>query len=166
MNDQDVRKSLVTGSVPAEDLDGPPSNQMGSYCSLFDPAGAEALGRRLAEALKPHTPTLVIIWEDVENSVLAHIVARELGVKALRVVDASGVLDFDGAFGSADRAVIVADAFRTDFPINAMRALTEQHGGRVVALGALMSTPALTEAAADASVTALWPMAGEETATS
>jgi len=166
MNDLDVRRLLIAGGVPQADLVGPPSNKMGSYCSLFDPGGAEALGLRLAEAVAPRQPTLVVTWEDIENSVLAHILARELGVNALRVVDASGVLDFDGAFGDADRAVIVADAFRTDFAVNAMRALTEQHGGHVVAFAALMSTPVLAEAAGDAAVTALWPTAGDENATS
>ncbi len=163
MKDFDVRHLLIAGSVPQDDLDGPPSNHMGSYCSLFHPVGAEALGLRLAEALKPHSPTLVVTWDDIENSVLAHIVARELGVGALRVVDASGVLDFDGAFGEADRAVIVADAFRSGFAINAMRALTEQHGGQVVAFAALMSTPVLTDMAATA-VTTLWENTGDKKA--
>lgn len=164
MNDLDVRHLLIAGSVPEDDLDGPPSNHMGSYCSLFHPVGAEALGLRLAEALKPHGPTLVVTWDDIENSVLAHIVARELGVNAVRVVDASGVLDFDGAFGEADRAVIVADAFRSGFAINAMRALTEQHGGQVVAFAAIMSTPVLTDMAAATAVTTLWENADEKKA--
>ena len=167
MNDLDVRQLLIAGGVPQDHLVGPsPSNEMGNYCSLFDPGGAEALGQRLAEAVRPHQPTLVVTWEDLDNSVLAYIVARELGVNALRVVDASGVLDFDGAFGDADRAVLVSDAFRTDFAINAMRALTEQHGGHVVAFAALMSTPALSDATGDAAVTALWATPGDENPTS
>lgn len=166
MSDHDIRELLIAGSVPAQDLAAVPSDQVGSYCSLFDSAGAERLGRALADALSPHEPTLVVVWEDIENTVLAHIVARELGVNALRVVDASGILDFDGSFGTDDRAVVVADAFRGDFPINAMRALIEQQGGRVVAFGALMTTPALLAAAGDAAVTTLWPGAAEDTATS
>jgi len=98
----------------------------------------------------------VVVWEDIENSVLAHIVARELGVTALRIIDASGVLDYDGSFGDDDRVVIVADAFRSDFPINAMRALIENHGGRVVAFGALINTPALVDAAGSIPVATLW----------
>lgn len=162
MNDIDVRSLLIAGGVPQDDLDGPPSNQMCRYCSLFDPAGAEALGQGLAEAVRSHRPTLVVTWEDVDNNVLAHIVARELGVSAVRVVDASGVLDFDGAFGDADRAVLVADAFRTDRAVNAMRALTEQYGGHVVAFAALMRTPVLSDAPGDADVTVLWPTASDQ----
>jgi len=166
VNEHDVRKFLISGGVPADDLDAQPSNHVGSYSGLFDPPSAELLGRRLADALRPHRPTLVVVWEHIENSVLAHIVARELGVSALRVVDASGVLDYDGTFGISDRAVIVADAFRSDFPITAMRALTEQHGGQVAAFGAIMNTPALLAAAGEIAVTTLWPSAGEETTTS
>lgn len=156
MNDEDTRSALIAGNVPAEDLDGDRSNDVAAYSSLFDPPGAEALGRSLSEALRPWQPTKVLVWEDIENSVLAHIVARELGVTATRVLDASGVLDYDGSFGPADRVVIVADAFRTDFPINAMRALTENHGGRVVAFGALINTPALADAAGSIPVATLW----------
>lgn len=156
MNDQDVRSALLAGGIPAEDLDGDLSNHVAAYSGLFDPPGAEALGRSLSVALRSSQPTLVVVWEDIENSVLAHIVARELGVTALRIIDASGVLDFDGSFGADDRVVIVSDAFRTDFPINAMRALTENHGGQVVAFGALISTPALVDAAGSIPVATLW----------
>ncbi len=166
MNDQDVRKSLIAGGVPGDDLDARPSNQIGSFSSLCDPQGAEALGRDMAEAFGVHRPTLVVVWEDIENNVLAYIVARALGVKALRVIDASGVLDYEGAFGSDDRVVIVADAFRSEFSINAMRALTEQHGARLVAFGALMSTPALLNAAGETAMTTLWPSASKESPTS
>jgi hypothetical protein len=156
MNDQDVRSALIAGGIPAEDLDGDPSNHVAAYSSLLDPPGAEALGRCLSDALHSCQPTRVVVWEDIENSVLAHIVARELGVTALRIIDASGVLDYDGSFGDDDRVVIVADAFRSDFPINAMRALIENHGGRVVAFGALLNTPALVDAAGSIPVTTLW----------
>ena len=156
MNDQDVRSALIAGGIPAEDLDGNPSNHVAAYSSLLDPPGAETLGRRLADALRAYQPTRVVVWEDIENSVLAHIVARQLGVTALRIIDASGVLDYDGAFGDDDRVVIVADAFRNDFPINAMRALTENHAGRVVAFGALINTPALVDAAGSIPVATLW----------
>lgn len=166
MSDQDVRSILISGGVPAAELDSPPSNHVGSYSGLFDPPGAELLARRLSDALRPHGPTLVMVWENIEDSVLAHIVARELGVGALRVVDASGVLDYDGTFGSSDRVAVVADAFRSEVPVHAMRALTEQHGGQVVAFGAMMSTPVLVDAAGEAAVTTLWPGAGEETTTS
>lgn len=156
MNDQDVRSALIAGGISAEDLNGDPSNHVASYSSLFDPPGAETLGRCLADALRSSQPTRVVVWEDIENSVLAHIVARQLGVTALRIIDASGVLDYDGSFGADDRVVIIADAFRNDFPINAMRALTESQGGRVVAFGALINTPALVAAAGSIPVETLW----------
>lgn len=156
MNDQDVRAALIAGGVPAQDLDGDPSNHVAAYSSLFDPPGAETLGRCLSDALRSHRPTRVVVWEDIENSVLAHIVARQLGVTALRIIDASGVLDYDGFFGADDRVVIIADAFRNDFPINAMRALTENQGGQVVAFGALLNTPALVDAAGSVPVETVW----------
>lgn len=156
MDQEKIRSSLIAGGVGVDELEESASNDVSTFSALLDPRGADALVRQLAEQLGEYHPSRIVVWEDLENSVLAYIVARELGVAAVRVVDASGVLDYDGTFTRGDRVAIVADAIRSPQPLNAIRSLSEQHGAQVVVIGVLLATPALDEAAGQVPVVTLW----------
>lgn len=101
---------------------------------MNDPARIEELGTGFASASRDLAPTRVLCWEEIEDRVLAHVVARELGVGVVMAMNASGLLDFEGSFGPADRVVIVANAEPRERDLTAMQALVRQHHGEVVAV--------------------------------
>jgi adenine/guanine phosphoribosyltransferase-like PRPP-binding protein len=143
MDRQELTAHLLSGGVPQEHLRGD-TDTVVPYCGLFDPPGAEAIGRALAESVRDLEPTKVLVWEDADVNVLGHVVARELGITAARALEVSGVLDLDGTIGK-DRVVVVADAIRRTSHGQAMRALAERAGGELVGFAVVIDTPALRE---------------------
>ena len=71
---------------------------------------------------------------------LAHIVARELGVGVVRAYDADGRVAYTGTFPAAARVAVVTDLVRDDTAVRALRQLVAQQSGEVVAIGALVAT--------------------------
>lgn len=138
-----IAKLLSAGGTGLGDLSVRRSGIAGYSC-LDDPAGAETLGAALAAAAGDSHPTRVLIWEDCPT-VLGHIVARELGATLVRGLDASGVLDHEGALASRDRVLLVADSFRSGFALNALLALVGQHRAILVGAAAFVSTPELDD---------------------
>lgn len=109
------------------------------YRGLLDPKGSESLGTRLAQELRGSEPTSILIWQSPGDIVLAYIVSKELGIRAIRSYDLNGLVEFDGSFGGVGPVALVADAFREAEPVRAMCALAEQQGQQVVAAAALVS---------------------------
>lgn len=120
-----------------EDPGAPPK-----YNPLRDPAGAERLGTALAERARHVGANVVVVWEHHEDAILAHIVARELSVPAVRTWDADGLVAHSGSLPQHARALILADAFRSPTPLLAIKAFLEQQHGTVAAAAALLGTTA------------------------
>lgn len=156
MDFKQIRDALVAGGVPPQQLDADRSDAPTHYSAILDPAAAEPLMILLAEALRPYRPNRIVVWEGVENSILAYTVARHLGVPATRIVDASGILDYDGELRRGDRVAMVADAFRADLELVATKRLIDGRGGQVVAAAALISTPFLAALGGAVPTEALW----------
>lgn len=116
-----------------------------SYNPLADPPGAEALGQALANALREVSPTVVLVWERPEDGVLGHVVARELGLRAVRAYDAEGLVGHGPGLDEGARIALVADAIRDVQPVRAARGLADQLGGALVATAVLVATPELDE---------------------
>ena len=110
------------------------------YDALRDPAGAEQLGRALARSLEADDLGTVLIWQETDVA-LGFVVARELGVPAVRCVDNDGLVAYDGAFGAPPAVVIVGDVLRDAESIRAMLALAEQQGKTVEEAAVLLSAP-------------------------
>jgi hypothetical protein len=130
------------------------------YNPLRDPEGAERLGKAIAERARHLDPKVIVVWEETEDAVLAHIVARELDVRAVRTWNEEGLVAHTGPLHEADRALILADAFRDVVPLRAIKAFVEQQGGEVVGVAALVETQAA--AAAGAALVALRRLTGED----
>lgn len=109
------------------------------YNSGLDPAGAEQLGMALSKQLEAHGE-VVLVWQDPEDLVLGHIVARELGVTVARAFDADGLIEFVGRFPQHAAVVILADMFRDETVLRALDALVAQRGGHVSAYAALATS--------------------------
>ena len=128
----------------------PGSVALAKYNGLADPAGTEQLGRWLAERVQPFSPSLVLLWEDPEDIALGHVVARELGVRAVRGYNAEGLVELADPLPRGSRVLVLADAFRDAGLVRAMRAIVEQHGGTVAAIAVLVDTDVLATAGAPA----------------
>ncbi|MPZ87421.1 MAG: hypothetical protein GEU81_04970 [Nitriliruptorales bacterium] len=108
------------------------------YDGLRDPAGAEELATELAERVADLQPTLVMLWEPPEDVLLGHILARELGIRAVRCFDADGLVSCAGDVGAGERVLVVADAFRDEHSLQAMVSLVAQRGSSVVGRACLV----------------------------
>lgn len=131
---------LARGGLDLEARDRAPS-----YNPLADPAGAETLARSLADRLRDAGPTVVLVWERPEDAVLGHVVARELGLPAVRAFDAEGLVGHGPGLADGARIALVADAVRDAQAVHAAHGLADQLGGELVATAVLVATQALDE---------------------
>jgi adenine/guanine phosphoribosyltransferase-like PRPP-binding protein len=122
----------------------------GKYNGMADPAGAEELGRDLADRLREIAPDAVVVWEDPEDVVLGHVVARELGVRLVHAFDADGLVGTNGELPDKPRVALVADAVRDGRAVLAARAIAGREGGSLVATAVLVGSTALDGAADEA----------------
>ncbi|GAA3195474.1 hypothetical protein ACFO1B_02855 [Dactylosporangium siamense] len=103
-----------------------------------DPSNVELAGAALAEVAAQHRPTSVVSWSATLDVLLAHVVARELGIPRLEADLDLGRLLLDGHDPSdglsAERVVLVADAITADRPIEPLIAAVAGGGGQVVAV--------------------------------
>jgi adenine/guanine phosphoribosyltransferase-like PRPP-binding protein len=143
VNDRDVAALLDAGGMAT--ADGTPAK----YNALADPAGAEDLARRLAEQARNLNPTVVVVWEDPEDIVLGHVVARELGVRAVRAWNADGLVGQSSPLHAGDRALLVLDAVRDPRAVRAVQAVVDRDGGTLVGTAVLQSTEALADPTSD-----------------
>lgn len=146
------RGGMVPAPVPPGEQHGatiaaPRIAEVPKYNGALDPAGVEELGRRLADKLRQIAVDAVLIWEDVEDLVLAHVVARELGVHVVRAFDADGLVMSVGRIDAGDNVVVLADTFRDATVLDALRSLVHSRAAAVAALATLVHSP-LTETAA------------------
>ncbi len=108
------------------------------YNGMLDPTGVEHVGRALAAKARTLNPNVVIIWEDIEDIPLAHVVARELSVAVIRAFDDDGLVDFTGTFPERTRALILTDLVRPGSALHAIEGLVIQRGGEVVGLAVIV----------------------------
>lgn len=144
MNETEIWTALERGGAVRRghfaEAAGHADLQLSKYNGLLDPPGAEALAAELAGRLADRGATLVAIWEDVEDIVLGHVVARQLGVPVLRAFNADGLVGHAGPLPSGARAILVTDALRDPLAPRALRALLERNGGALLGVAALVDS--------------------------
>jgi adenine/guanine phosphoribosyltransferase-like PRPP-binding protein len=153
VSDAEIWQLLERGGLRAEmpATNGSPDGEAAAlrrvrkYNGLQDPSGAERLGVLLAERARGVRPDLVVVWEDVEDAILAFIVGRELGIPVIRVVNADGLAESTREFPPHSRAVLVGDVFTSVQTVGAVDALLDQHGGKLATVVSLVDvgTPGL-----------------------
>ena len=82
----------------------------------------------------------MVVWEDVEDVVLGHVVARRLGVPVLRTFNADGLVGHSGPLPSGVRAILVADSLRDPLAPRAVRALLERSSGTLLGVAILVDS--------------------------
>jgi len=127
-----------------------------------DPEVTEQLGAQLAELVRPAAPSVVVSWDDVDDVVLAHVVARELGVLARRAALDMGTLGIDGLPTASGVVAVVATSYRPwRRPLAPVAVLLRQRGASEVIAAQLMPDPAAEIPADDAAdITSLLTLVG------
>lgn len=157
-----ARELIARPGVPAGTTSGPGA-AVDKYNGMADPAGAEELGSELAARLRDRAPDAVVVWEDPEDVVLGHVVARELGISMVRAYDADGLVGTNGNLPPDPRIALVADAVRDPRVVRAARALAGREGGSLVATAVLVDSAALEAVVTEAGeVIALTPRPGDD----
>ncbi|HEX5465331.1 MAG TPA: hypothetical protein VFW92_01515 [Candidatus Limnocylindrales bacterium] len=131
---------LVDG--PQEVLD----EEIPSFDTFSDPQATTTVARALATDVARLEPQVILVWDDPDECVLAHVVALELGIRWARAYDDSGMVHVVGDL-EGSRAVLLADAFRTGYRLRALAEVVRQRGGHLVGAAALVPSQALAEAA-------------------
>lgn len=145
-----MKPAHVTAGDPASALEHLRSTEPdGSLNFLADPGATETVGCWLAEQLLPYEPDSVLIWDDPQTAVLAHIVARELGCATVMAVQWEGLVKLLSAPAGV-RGVLLAASFPTDNSFNALIGVARSSGMSVLAAAAVTSGVPLTAAASAA----------------
>lgn len=142
MQYSELASLLAAGGVaaaPVKTTDEASNRRLPKYNGMLDPAGADTLGRELAEVLVAYRPTTVLIWEDPTDLILAHVTSRELSATVVQAFDADGLVGFIGTFPPESKVVLLADVFREYRIVKALALLVEQQGGTVVATAELFT---------------------------
>jgi orotate phosphoribosyltransferase len=106
---------------------------------LQHPQHAEALGRALAELLKPLAPT-VVLSPALGGLIIGHEVGRALGVRAIFAERQEGALTLRRGFtlGPDDRVVVIEDVVTTGGSTRETMAVATAAGAQVVGAGAVI----------------------------
>lgn len=106
-------------------------------------ASMEFVGSAIAERLDPRVD-LVLTWHNVDDAVLGHIVARELGVDhALIFEPAEGQLRFDRAPVAGQRVALVGVKFDRMSSVRAPGIMVASCGAELSQVVAVVASPAV-----------------------
>jgi orotate phosphoribosyltransferase len=107
--------------------------------ALQHPPVAERLGAELAARMRPWGAT-VVVAPALGGVLVAHEVARALGVRALFAERQEGVMTLRRGFtlSPGEPALVVEDVITTGLSTRETMASVERAGGRVVGVGALV----------------------------
>lgn len=135
----DAPRLLVRGGLAIAD------GEVTKYDPTLDPEGATRLAGWLADRARPLEPSVVAVWEEPEDMILAHLVALHLGLHWIRCSERDGYVAISGAIGPADSVVFVTDALRSQMPLEAVRRAIELRGARLVGTCVFLATPRLSQ---------------------
>jgi adenine/guanine phosphoribosyltransferase-like PRPP-binding protein len=113
---------------------------VGRYHGMLDPAGADRLGVLLAELARPLDPNVVVVGEGANDVILGFIVARELGLPLVRVLNLEGLVGASGRLPPRPRAVFVADRVHKSEFASAVGNLLEREGGELAGIVSLVKS--------------------------
>ncbi len=127
----------VEMSAPAEGRPAEPA-LVGRYHGMLDPAGVGELGVLLAEKARAVDPNVVVVGEGANDLILGFVVARELALPLVRVLNMEGLVGASGVLPAHPRAVFVADRVHKREFATAVTTLIEREGGELAAIVSLV----------------------------
>ncbi|MGH3354945.1 MAG: hypothetical protein ACRDOJ_03545 [Nocardioidaceae bacterium] len=121
---------------------------------IAEPAALEEAGRKLAtevvDRLGGKQPTAVACWENADDAVLAHVVARELGVPVWHALEVEGLVSLDRDLDDEPAAVLVLESLQAASDIAGLAGVVANNGGQIVAVASATGNGATTGTEAEA----------------
>lgn len=105
----------------------------------IDPRSAEVIGSAIAARAAEYDPQLVVTWTMPDESVLAHIVARILGVSSARADSDLGLITMDRELPPNSRVVLLTTIDDAHLRLNSLNTLLVESGHVVVAAASVVS---------------------------
>lgn len=121
----------------------------GVFDPFRDPIVTDQIGQDLAHRMRGLDPNVVCVWEEPADMILAHVVARELGLGWVRCVNSDGLAAIIGPLPRSPRAALVSSVALGIQTIRAIQNLLAVHGGGLVGVGVLVGTEQLDEVASE-----------------
>jgi hypothetical protein len=109
---------------------------------LDDPRLTERMGTRLAERLRDHKVNVVVCWDANEDVVLAHVVARELGVGLRIAQEVEGIVTLERPLPDDAIVALVAEDLSPRTAVAGLSGVVHHAGARIAAV-ATARTPAI-----------------------
>ncbi len=113
---------------------------VGRYHGMLDSAGVDRLGVLLADKARTVDPNVVVVGEGANDLILGFVVARELALPLVRVLNLEGLVGVSGALPAHPRGVFVADRVHKWEFSTAVRNLLEREGGELAAVVSLVTS--------------------------
>ncbi len=137
-----LRRGGLTAEVPPSEAGERKAEPVlvGRYHGILDPAATDRLGVLLADKARALDPGVVVVGEGANDLVLGFVVARELGLPLVRVLNLEGLVGASGALPVNPRAVFVADRVHKIAFATAVLNLVEREGGELAGVASLVVT--------------------------
>jgi hypothetical protein len=116
----------------------------GAYDLAADPTAATRAGAALAEMVRSAEATVVLSWAGENESLLAHVVASELGLPRAVVELDLGLLTVSPPLAEASRVVLVATEFSARRPIDSIATMLASRNHQLTAVAALSASEELS----------------------
>ena len=94
--------------MSTQDQEAPDVNEEPATLPV-DPKETEKAGKKLAQALGSQSISVVVCWDKAEDAVLAHVVARELGVPVCYAYESGGIMGLESRLPAGASTALVAD---------------------------------------------------------
>lgn len=105
------------------------------------PVVAEVLGRSLAAVLKAAEPETAVVWDQIENAVLGHVVARDLGIDLVYAFSVEGSLGFSSSLEKGSRVVVISHDWTELHGLEALVRFIQAQGAVVTGIGSVLGAP-------------------------
>ncbi|MFC5746268.1 hypothetical protein [Actinomadura rugatobispora] len=101
----------------------------------------ETVGRALAEAVRAFAPEVLLTSGEGADAVLAHIVARELGVRAAPFYLEEGVIEVDAALIRGRRVVLMVARGVRPLRLSTMHSFVATHDAELAGIVEVIGSP-------------------------
>jgi hypothetical protein len=158
LTDAQLETLLAAGGIEPADLSAARERRrdwLPRFRSLSDPRATDELARALAERLEPLSISRIVVWDDIDDVLLAFVIANHLGCAVTRAWNSEGLLEVDIPIGGGDRVAVLGASFENTDAATALRSLTELRSASVIAVATLVETAGLSDLEADAEIVAL-----------
>jgi hypothetical protein len=113
---------------------------VGRYHGTHDPAATDKLGVLLADKARTVDANVIVVGEGGNDLVLGFVVARELGVPVVRVLNLEGLVGASGVLPAHPKAAFIADRIHKREFVIAVRNLVDREGGELVVVASLVTS--------------------------